>query len=152
VGWPAETLKTFLTEFGIAPALLLLILRRKGFVLLRRLPPWILFACFYGVLTVVTAPLIGTWPSRYLLYAWPLFWVVLPALLQAAGYKPRPILLVLYALVAWLPVLLDKALSQSLLSTVLTCGLALAVYGLLWKSTALLGQPAEVRLPAVGVR
>jgi hypothetical protein len=41
----------------------------------------------YGATCLVLAPLIGVWPARYVLYAWPLFWLALPELLKSLPFS-----------------------------------------------------------------
>ena len=76
------TLAAFLVPFGVEPAIIARWVRERW----RALPkdgyvPQTAFA--YGVTCLVLAPVIGTSPARYVLYAWPLYFLALPELLKS---------------------------------------------------------------------
>lgn len=68
-------------------------------------------ATWYGALSLIAAPLIGTAVARYTLYAWPLFWIRGGDLLNL--FEPREYLLFapLVLLSAWLPVVVTGTFS-----------------------------------------
>jgi hypothetical protein len=68
-----------LTTFGVAPALLLVRLRAQPFSSLwKSLPLSAQLALVYGIISFAIAPMLGNTVGRYVAYAWPLFWVLLP--------------------------------------------------------------------------
>ena len=88
------TLAAFLGPFGVEPAILARLVRESW----RTLPKqgYVFQAAFgYGAICLVLAPLIGTDPARYFLYAWPLYWLALPQLLTGVTFdRSRTISLV----------------------------------------------------------
>ncbi len=94
-----QTLAAFLAPFGVEPAIMARWLRKNW----RALPTrgHVFQTAFgYGATCLILAPLIGTSPARYFLYAWPLFWLALPEVLKTfAFHRSRVItLLALHAL------------------------------------------------------
>jgi hypothetical protein len=80
-----NTLAAFLVPFGVEPAILARLVRERW----RALPQQgVVFqtVCAYGATCLIIAPLIGIDPARYVLYAWPLFWLALPELLPGLTY------------------------------------------------------------------
>lgn len=78
---PLNTLALMLTTFGVAPALLLAGLRAQPFSSLwKSLPLFAQLAWVYGIISFAIAPMLGNTVGRYVAYAWPLFWVLLPHL------------------------------------------------------------------------
>jgi hypothetical protein len=76
-----------LTQFGLLPLLLALLWWRH-----RRFggrSPLLRFALLYGAASFALAPLIGNWMSHLTGYAWPLFLVALPLLLDEFASTPR---------------------------------------------------------------
>jgi hypothetical protein len=101
---PAQTLLTMSTAFGILPIAVLRATARKwrnmlndGFE--------VSVAFLYGSLMLVLSVLVGTAPSRYVLYAWPLFWLFSISVLHGTVPDPRKrIEVVSLSLVAsWVP-------------------------------------------------
>ena len=73
-----------------------------------RLPldkPEVAAAFVYGALIFILTPLIGTTPSRYVLYAWPLFWLVGVDFLRVAisSTRKRVHFVLLSLCAAWIP-------------------------------------------------
>jgi hypothetical protein len=101
---PARTLLMSLTAFGILPLAAIRSIYHNGRSLLReRLD--IVTALVYGGLTFVLAPLVGTQPERYILYAWPVLWLFGVGALDDVFRNPRKRIeiLALSLLVAWIP-------------------------------------------------
>src|SRR5205814_709271 len=73
---PSVVLRAWLTSFGIAPVMLLTILRRAR----KRInwPTWLRIAWVYGWAMFFLAPCFGHSIDRLVSYAWPAFWIVLP--------------------------------------------------------------------------
>lgn len=72
-------------------------------------------ACVYGILMFILVPLQGTAPGRYILYAWPLFWIFGVAELEAAMPAPRKrvVIVVLSLCASWTPALVSLAITKS---------------------------------------
>jgi hypothetical protein len=96
--------------------------------------PDIAAASAYGALIFVLTPLIGTTPSRYVLYAWPLFWLFGVSILQTRFSRTRKrvhfVLLSLCA--AWIPAFVRLVTGPSIggpqsLSTVTSPGLIVSL-------------------------
>jgi hypothetical protein len=83
---PASTLLVLFTGFGILPLVVIRAVRGPARLLFRRFD--LAAACVYGGLMFVLAPLQGTTPVRYILYAWPLFWLFGVAALET-GHTSR---------------------------------------------------------------
>lgn len=77
---PLATLAVWLTEFGVAPAVLLALLRRNR-DRLRRMPPAIEVAAIYGTITFLIGPLLGASVERLVFYGWPAFVIAAPFIL-----------------------------------------------------------------------
>jgi len=104
---PVQLLVVICTAFGTLPALLArLMARGSGRDLFARFDCAVAF--FYGALMFLLAPLVGTTPSRYELYAWPIFWLFCVGVLDAAVTDTRRrIELVLLCLTAsWVPAII----------------------------------------------
>ena len=87
------TLAAFLAPFGVEPAILARLVRGRSRALLEH--DNVFHTAFgYGATCLVLAPLVGTSPARYFLYAWPLYWLALPELLKGlAFHRSRTIVL-----------------------------------------------------------
>jgi hypothetical protein len=73
-----------LSEFGLLPLLLGFLWwknRKLGSNVLLR------FTLLYGGASIVLAPVLGTWSSRLIGYAWPIFFVALPMLFDATSQR-----------------------------------------------------------------
>ncbi|MGB7310994.1 MAG: hypothetical protein WBC67_18185, partial [Candidatus Acidiferrales bacterium] len=73
-------------------------------------------ACVYGALMFILAPLQGTTPARYILYAWPLFWLFGVAELEAVipeRRRRRLAIVALSACAAWAPAIVRLAMTRS---------------------------------------
>jgi hypothetical protein len=80
------TLIAFLVPFGVEPAILARLLRDRW----RTLPEYgyvFQTAFAYGATCLVLAPVIGPGPARYVLYAWPLYFLALPELLKGLSFN-----------------------------------------------------------------
>lgn len=77
---PIHTLTLWLSLFGVGPALVWALLRRDGCRALAGRPQWLKVAAVYGVACFFIAPAVSFWLKRDIGYAWPLFWIAIPAL------------------------------------------------------------------------
>jgi hypothetical protein len=106
LGLPIMTLAAWLTLFGLAPALLLAVLRhtRDG----RSRDVWVQAALWSGLLAFVAAPLLGATVRRLIGYGWPALIVVMPLLLLSHLHRRAALsaLVASFAL-AWMPVLVN---------------------------------------------
>ncbi|HEX4075426.1 MAG TPA: hypothetical protein VHX49_08515 [Candidatus Acidoferrales bacterium] len=112
---PARTFLLLLTSFGVLPLIAIRTARRGwGRLLPRRFD--LATACVYGTLMFVLAPLQGTAPARYILYAWPLFWLFGVAEMEAAipERRRRIAIVALSACAAWIPAVVRLVMTRSL--------------------------------------
>ncbi len=111
---PAWTLLVLSTAFGILPLVVIRAGRGAGRSLIRRFD--LATACVYGSLMFILAPLQGTAPARYILYAWPLFWLFGVAALEAAvpGRRRRIGIVALSLCAAWTPAAVRLATGPAL--------------------------------------
>ena len=92
---PLEVLSAVLTVFGVLPALAVVLLWARRRISLSSLTLVTRFSLFYGGISFLIAPSLGTWYTRLFGYGWPLFLVALPQLLGAlpnlsnAGHSPH---------------------------------------------------------------
>jgi hypothetical protein len=134
---PLRLLVLMCSAFGILPALVIRAVTRGGVRLLQiRFDCAIAFA--YGALMFVLAPLVGTLPSRYILYSWPIFWIFAVGLLgETATNARRRIEFVLLSLAAsWTPALIRLASGAKLvgsgsLSAASSVGLIISLFALI---------------------
>ena len=110
---PLRTLLVLSTAFGILPLIVIRAGRLRRRSLFRRFD--LALACVYGALMFILAPLQGTTPARYILYAWPLFWLFGVAALEAAiPERRRRIAIVALSLcAAWAPAVVRLAMTRS---------------------------------------
>jgi hypothetical protein len=142
---PAQTLLTMSTAFGILPlAAIREVARDWRRVLLQRFD---VFAAFvYGALMFFLTPLVGTAPTRYVLYGWPIFWLFSVSALQTAlpDWRRRIEVVLLSVCVSWIPAVVRLATGPAIrapqsVSTVTARGLivsvvlVLATYVYVWR-------------------
>lgn len=153
---PARTVLTFLTSFGILPLLAVRGVCRSGWSVLReRLD--IVTALVYGGLSFALAPLVGGQPERYILYAWPAFWLFGVGALNDAFRSPqkRIEILTLSLFVAWIPAMVrlvtgppvrgpESISNVTSWEMVVSLALAVAAYAGAWRIL----EPAQAELPA----
>jgi hypothetical protein len=110
---PLRTLLVLSTAFGILPLIVIRAGRGWGRSLFRRFD--LALACVYGALMFILAPLQGTTPARYILYAWPLFWLFGVAELEAVipERRRRIAIVALSACAAWAPAIVRLAMTRS---------------------------------------
>ncbi len=79
LGWMKIT-STMLNEFGLLPLLMAFLWwqRRKTRESVAQSNLLLRFTLFYGVASLALAPVLGTWISRLVGYAWPMYLVALP--------------------------------------------------------------------------
>jgi hypothetical protein len=103
-GYPLTTLATWLTLFGIAPTVLMLLVSRHE----THRPLWLQLALWYGVLAFVGAPLLGSSVRRLIGYGWPAMIVGAAVLLSVSvGHQRLLWLLALSFGVCWLPAIIS---------------------------------------------
>jgi hypothetical protein len=73
-----EMFQSLLNDFGLLPLLVLILWWRCRKIAIKNV--LLRFTLLYGGLSVLLAPILGTWFERLLGYAWPLFFVALPLL------------------------------------------------------------------------
>lgn len=112
---PARTLLVMSTAFGILPLVVVQLAAREWRRALHSRFE-IATAFLYGVLMFLLTPLVGTLPERYVLYAWPLFWLVGVDALQEAspGWRKRVEIVAVSLVVSWIPALVRLALGPSI--------------------------------------
>ncbi|MFZ0785225.1 MAG: hypothetical protein WAM67_05510 [Candidatus Acidiferrales bacterium] len=111
---PLRTLLVLSTAFGILPLIVIRAGRGWGRSLVQRFD--LALACVYGALMFILAPLQGTTPARYILYAWPLFWLFGVAELEAVipeRRRRRLAIVALSACAAWAPAIVRLAMTRS---------------------------------------
>lgn len=77
---PLATIASYLTIFGVLPAMLAGTIRAYGLSPEKWKESWWATAAIYGGLMVVLGPLAGEPPDREIGFGWPLFLIALPAL------------------------------------------------------------------------
>ncbi len=104
--FPLTTLFLFLTSFGIAPLLAWSGLRKFRHQIPRQTSPLSLLLIIYGLISFLITPALGSSLARYIGYAWPAFWLAVPALTVRYYDPPRNTalrLVMLHVLVSWIP-------------------------------------------------
>jgi hypothetical protein len=99
--YPLTTLAAWLTLFGAAPTLLVVLWWRQR----KQLRPlWVQIALSLGAISFILGPALGAAQTRLVGYAWPAMLLAMPWLLVRAGLQIRETvrLLVLSATLAWL--------------------------------------------------
>jgi hypothetical protein len=113
---PVKLLLLALSAFGVMPVFVALsVLRGNRDLLVKKFDYSV--AILYGVLMFVLAALTGTNPARYVLYAWPAFWIFGAALVyQSFQTRERKLaeFLVLSLLAAWTPLIVKFASGATL--------------------------------------
>jgi hypothetical protein len=94
---PLQIVVCLVLAFGIMPVYLMRVRVRRESLSLK-------VAYWYGLLCLVAAPLIGVWTSRYVLYAWPLFWLVRPVALADESNSTAIAILAMSMISCWIPV------------------------------------------------
>jgi hypothetical protein len=90
-GLIVQTLAALLVPFGVGPGIAARLIRERWGALLKY--DRVFLAAFaYGATCLILAPLIGPGPARYVLYAWPLYWLALPELLKSLEFTRSQIL------------------------------------------------------------
>jgi hypothetical protein len=110
---PLRTLLVLSTAFGILPLIAIRAGRGWGRSLFRRFD--LALACVYGALMFILAPLQGTTPARYILYAWPLFLLFGVAAFETAipERRRRIAIVALSACAAWAPAVVRLLMTRS---------------------------------------
>jgi hypothetical protein len=87
---PLRTITLVLTTFGILPMLLAFILI-KNYQVIKTTSLGILVAVIYGCMSFVAGVMISLDVGRQLGYAWPAFWLAVPALYKQHYQIPKPV-------------------------------------------------------------
>jgi hypothetical protein len=113
---PVKLLLLALSAFGVMPMFVALsVIRGNREILFKKFDYSV--AILYGALMFVLAALTGTNPARYVLYAWPAFWIFGAALVyQKFQTRDRKLaeFLVLSLLAAWTPMIVKLASGTSM--------------------------------------
>jgi hypothetical protein len=111
---PVRTLTLWLSLFGIGPAMMWSIVRRNDWKLFSDSPLWLKLMLIYGLCCFVLAPCVSFWLERDIGYAWPAFWVAIPALLRRFQLSSRAVIRLLLENLAacWIPYLFITAASD----------------------------------------
>jgi hypothetical protein len=103
---PLNTLMLLLTTFGVAPSLLGLELGKHWKQILAENPFWLQVAIIYGVSSFLIGVAVSYDVTRLIGYAFPVFWLAVPALLlRYATFSPGSLaqLLGCHVAAGWLP-------------------------------------------------
>jgi hypothetical protein len=99
---PLSTISSYLTAFGILPAVLINLIKTKQIPSAAWKETWWVVAFGYGALMTILGPFAGPPADRAIGFGWPLFLCALPAITQRI-LDPR--LIVLNLIAAWTPLL-----------------------------------------------
>ncbi len=108
---PLHTMILSLSLFGIGPAVLWSIFRSDSLSTLPITTRWLKVAGISGLLFFLAAPEVSLWLERDLSYAWPLFWLAIPAFLpmiRPFSVTITAVLLLENSVASWIPYLLVK--------------------------------------------
>ncbi|MGA2433899.1 MAG: hypothetical protein ABSG25_01295 [Bryobacteraceae bacterium] len=150
------TAVSYLATFGIGPALAICLFTGKRRALASHHDETVSVALLYGVLALVAAAVIGNTPERYVLYAWPLFWLAMPTVLvRAVRLRSRDWLILgaLYVSAAWLPFVIERALAPGIhtLGFALIAALACNAYAFTYLMRAVSSAKAAAPTDAASV-
>lgn len=131
---PLNTFLGLLTCFGILPVLLLSVIRRNYQHILNESPVWLLIALSYGIISYLFGTSIGSDVTRLIAYGWPAFWIVTPILvLNYCHLKlhTKYYLLIINFLLCWFNTILLCFTYNWYMTTAITIGFAIIIYGLI---------------------
>jgi hypothetical protein len=132
--FPLTTLLNMLTVFGALPLMFFSVVFRYPKYLSKKSPVYIQVAVWYGLLSYLTGPLVGSSVDRLIGYGWPVFWIVTPMMIKTFFNPNLRFYIRLFAfhfLLYWLPFLLLKFcfnLSVSSLSAMLIVSVLLQFF------------------------
>ena len=134
---PVRMLLIMAGAFGVLPVLLFRC-RRNLYRVVMEQHPAVIVAFLSGVVFFLLTPFSGRTVGRYVGYAWPLFWLALPAIYQAHKMKgfmfpERPWLGIAHLACMWWPVLLSRWALPSEYVCVLGIIGVVACLGYAWK-------------------
>ncbi len=110
VAAPLATISSYVTTFGVLPAVLLAVLKERGVPAGLWRQEWWTTAFVYGSLMIVLGSLAGEPVDREIGYGWPLFLIALPAICsEMLTWR----IAVLHVIAAWAPLLLTTLLGTS---------------------------------------
>lgn len=110
VAAPLATIASYVTTFGVLPAVLLAVLRARGVPKGQWRQEWWTTAFVYGSLMVALGSLAGEPVDREIGYGWPLFLIALPVICsEMLTWR----IAVLHVIAAWAPLLLTTLLGRS---------------------------------------
>jgi len=143
---PLRTLTYWLTFFGIAPAVLGVILVRVGKSALTK-DVWLAIAVIYGISCYAIAPFVSLWLERDMAYAWPAFWLAAPVLFKTfcrARSGVVWVLLAANAVICWLPYMLECFDTADMWRLVMVCFVSLVTdsvaVGMIWRAISATGE------------
>lgn len=115
---PLSTLELVFTSFGILPLAGILRHRLISKSCVSASDAWRI-ACGYGLGALILTPLQGTWLSRYIVYALPLFWAIAKGAMEwASSLRVSRLAITIalcgHAFIAWLPWIVHGWASGSL--------------------------------------
>ncbi len=127
---PLKTLITLLTIFGIAPLVLANILKNHKDVW-KKIPFWASLALIYGLAHYFIGIAAGTGVQRLVGYGWPAFLLVTPFLLNKFFELDKKFIIKLSLIqifVAWLPLVVERTLGDTIIGGVFVILVTLAFY------------------------
>jgi hypothetical protein len=127
---PLANLRVLLTFFGVMPSLVILMVLRNRWRLLRDdgLSQVAQLALVYGLASYFLSPALGTAFGRYVFYAWPMAWVAAPELLvRYFDTNTRLIrqLAWLQAIACWTPLILNTQPPGTALQNLISVAVAI---------------------------
>jgi hypothetical protein len=132
---PLANARMLLTEFGVMPTLVLMVVVWKRLSLMREggMSEAGLIALNYGSIALLMSPTLGTAFGRYLSYSWPLAWIAAPDLVKRYFNTSGQLLgqlACLQVVACWTPLVLGEQANGTVLKNLIAIGVALVCHGL----------------------
>jgi hypothetical protein len=128
---PLHTFRLWFSLFGIGPAVVCVLFKRNSSRVLVNSPLWLKLATIYGLFAFIVAPFVSLWLERDVGYAWPVFWLAVPALFVKvfAAAPPGVIAAIILENLAacWIPFVLVLGSSHVLLFSLAALSVSLAM-------------------------
>jgi len=148
---PLRTLTYWLTFFGIAPAVLGVILVRVGKSALTK-DVWLAITVIYGLSCYAISPFVSLWLERDMSYAWPAFWLATPVLFKrfcSVRSGVVGVLLAANAFICWLPYVVGCFDTADMWRLVMVCFVSIVTdsvaVGMIWGAISATGEAARQR-------
>ena len=128
---PMNTFLSLFTSFGIAPVLLVFVIRRNYHFIFNESPVWLLIAMTYGIFSYLIGTSIGPDVTRLVAYGWPAFWLVTPILMLKYYSLDRSViikLLIINSILCWLNNILLITYNNWYTTTAMTLCLSIIIY------------------------